>query len=81
MSIECECVEGCQCEGNPGPAIMLIERHDKEMKVCSRCKLSGDTVLQYPLEGTGVTFGEVLEYDPITGLLALMGWDPIEGDK
>jgi hypothetical protein len=40
---ECECRQGCSCQGIPGPAAEEITRNGKRLKVCTRCTLTGDT--------------------------------------
>ena len=41
---ECECRQWCQCQRNdPGPAAEEITRDGKRLRVCTRCKLTGDT--------------------------------------
>ncbi len=40
---ECECRQGCQCQGVPGPAAEEITRDGKRLRVCTRCTLPEDT--------------------------------------
>jgi len=74
MRIECECREVCPCKDKAGPALYLIVRDGKEMKVCTRCILGkgdwseGDKVVRV-LEETDVPLAEFFEYD-ILGILA-----------
>ena len=46
---ECECRQGCQCAGVPGPAAELITRDGKRMRVCTRCTLPGDSEREWLL--------------------------------
>lgn len=41
---ECECRGGgCGCEARPGPAVFVVARKGKDIKVCTKCDLSRDT--------------------------------------
>lgn len=68
---ECECRQGCQCAGIPGPAAEEITRNGKRMKVCTRCTLTGDVDRVWLV--TEDTPGDVFRnYDPL-GFFCILG--------
>ncbi len=72
--IICECRDGCQCQDNPGPAMHIIERNGKVMNVCSRCDLTGDTMIKrFALNRETLSAEALIEYDPIAALMVMMG--------
>lgn len=72
--IICECRDGCQCQDNPGPAMHIIERKGKVMNVCSRCDLTGDTMIsRFALNREELSAAALLEYDPIAALMLALG--------
>jgi hypothetical protein len=67
---------GCECDGRncqvhyehdakTAPVIKLVEREGKKMKVCSRCDLRSDTVLEW-LVDIKSPFKPYFDYDPFT---------------
>jgi len=68
----CECRETCACAENPGPAVFLIEREGKQLRVCTRCKLSGDDLIKTLLENVDNVI-PLLEYDDFGMTLIAMG--------
>jgi len=52
----------------------IIERKGKVMNVCSRCDLTGDTMIsRFALNREELSAAALLEYDPIAALMLALG--------
>lgn len=69
----CECRDGCQCRGNPGPAAYRITRGKKRMIVCTRCtlRMRGDKDFKLLL-GAKTNMKPFWDYDAL-GTFCLVG--------
>ena len=78
MNARCECRTICQCAVVPGPAAWSIVRDGKEMKVCTRCILSGDYDRKL-LVGKDDDANEFIEYDALGFFLMVTSLATEEG--
>ena len=73
--MNCECLHNtCPCATNPGPALFLIKRDNKELNLCTKCVLSSDEKVRFLTENP-MSAEEILNYDPLGWLCAVLSED------